>query len=474
MSADLRLLLAEPSRIAPLDPGFRPVALGNRRYLAEVQRSGKGRPLALALERDHGLVSLFTTEVRDDGAELDADTRAYTERLLKFLLWQKGGWKLTVAGPKAIADHLRDTYRVGGARAFDADIVRKVYDQDFVVEHAPDGVLPAERESASPLGGHLDGCRIGFDLGASDYKISAVKEGTVVFTTELPWDPSVQKDPEYHYAKIREGLKLAASKLPRVDAIGGSTAGIVVANEIKVASLFRAVPHDLFAAKARPIFLNLAKEWGVPFEVANDGDVTALAGGLSLRENAVLGVAMGSSEAGGWLDPQGRITGWLNELAFCPVDYSPQAAADPWSGDRGCGALYFSQQAVVKLAPAAEIALPQAHPAEQLKRVQDLHTNGDPRAAKIFETIGVYLGHAMALYADMYDYRHLLILGRVTSGCGGDLIVEHARQALAADYPEIAERVQVSLPDEKSKRVGQAVAAASLPKRRGENASAKP
>lgn len=461
----LDLLLAKPSVPAPLDPGFRPIALGNRRYLAEVRRSGKGRPLALALERDHGLVSVFRTEILPDGVGHDDATRVYAERLLKFLLWQKGGWKLTVAGPKAIADQLREAYRPGGAHAFDADIVRKVYDREFVVEHVAADRLPAERETAAPIGGHLDGCRIGFDLGASDYKLSAVKEGEVIFTTELPWDPSVQKDPDYHYAKIHEGLKLAASKLPRVDAIGGSTAGIVVGNEVKVASLFRAVPPDLFAAKARPIFLNLAKEWGVPFEVANDGDVTALAGGLSLRENAVLGVAMGSSEAGGWLDPQGRITGWLNELAFCPVDYNPQAPADPWSGDRGCGALYFSQQAVVKLAPAARIELPRGHPAEQLRFVQDLHAKGDARAAGIFETIGVYLGHAMAIYADMYDYRHLLTLGRVTSGRGGDLILENARKALAADYPGLKDRVQVSLPDEKSKRVGQAVAAASLPKR---------
>ena len=458
----LDLLLAKPLVAAPLDPGFCPVALGNRRYLAEVRRSGKGQPLALALERDHGLVSVLRTEVLPGGSGFGDATRVYAERLLKFILWQKGGWKLSVAGPKAIADQLREAYRPGGTRAFDADIVRKVYDKEFTVEHVAADGLPAERETAAPIGGHLDGCRIGFDLGASDYKLSAVKEGEVIFTAELPWDPSVQKDPDYHYAKIDEGLKLAASKLPRLDAIGGSTAGIVVGNEIKVASLFRAVPTDLFLAKGRPIFLNLAKAWGVPFEVANDGDVTA----LSLRENAVLGVAMGSSEAGGYLDPQGRITGWLNELAFCPVDYNPRATIDPWSSDRGCGALYFSQQAVVKLAPAARIELPKGHLAEQLKFVQDLHAKGDARAAGIFETIGVYLGHAMALYADMYDYRHLLTLGRVTSGWGGDLILENARKALAADYPEIKDRVQVSLPDEKSKRVGQAVAAASLPKRR--------
>ena len=124
---------------------------------------------------------------------------------------------------------------------------------------------------------------------------------------------------------------------------------------------------------------------------------------------------------------------------------------------------YFSQQAVVRLAPAAGIELPQGQPADQLKFVQDLHKQGDPRPPKIFETIGVYLGCALAHYADLYEFRHLLVLGRVTSGAGGDLIVQKAKEVLRADFPELAQKISLHLPDEKSKRVGQAVAAASLP-----------
>ena len=224
------------------------------------------------------------------------------------------------------------------------------------------------------------------------------------------------------------------------------------------------MPPELFAQKVKPLFLNLRQEWGVPLEVANDGDVTALAGAMSLQTNAVLGVAMGSSQAAGFLDADGRITGWLNELAFAPIDNNPTAAADEWSGDIGCGAQYFSQQAVVRLAPAAGIDLAKGHPAEQLKFVQELHQQGDPRPARVFQTIGVYLGYALAHYAEMYDFRHLLVLGRVTSGAGGDLIVEKATEVLRADFPELAQRLSLHLPDEKSKRVGQAVAAASLPK----------
>jgi predicted NBD/HSP70 family sugar kinase len=284
-----------------------------------------------------------------------------------------------------------------------------------------------------------------------------------VYTTEIPWDPRAQDDPDWHYRKINDGLRLAAKHLPRVDAIGGSSAGIYVDNKVMVASIFRAVPPELFAKKVKPLFLNLRQEWGVPLEVANDGDVTALAGAMSLQTNAVLGVAMGSSQAAGFLDAQGRITGWLNELAFAPIDYNPGAAADEWSGDLGCGAQYFSQQAVVRLAPAAGIVLEKGNPAEQLKFVQELHQQGDPRPPKIFETIGVYLGYALAHYAEMYDFHHLLVLGRVTSGAGGDLIVQRASEVLSADFPELAQKLSVHLPDEKSKRVGQAVAAASLP-----------
>jgi predicted NBD/HSP70 family sugar kinase len=312
-------------------------------------------------------------------------------------------------------------------------------------------------------GGHLKGCRIGFDLGASDHKVSAVVDGEAVFTEESPWDPKNQANPEYHYHHLSAALHRAAAHLPRVDAIGGSSAGIIVDNEIRVASLLRSVPKRLFP-KAAAVFKRIQKQWGVPLVVMNDGDVTALAGALSLGEKGMLGVAMGSSEAGGFMDRRGRILGWLNELAFAPVDYNPAAPADEWSGDRGVGALYFSQQAVNKLLPAAGIAVPaEMGQPERLKEVQALMTQGDERAAKIYETIGVYLGYAIPHYADFYDFTHMLVLGRVTTGQGGDIVIAKAREVLAAEFPAVAGRIAIHVPDEKSRRVGQAVAAASLP-----------
>lgn len=309
----------------------------------------------------------------------------------------------------------------------------------------------------------MKGCRIGFDLGASDYKFSAVIDGKAVFTDEVPWDPKTQSNPEYHYHHIVSGLHRAAAYLPRVDAIGGSSAGVIVDNEIRVASLLRAIPKKDFQ-KAAKVFKRIQKEWGVPVQVMNDGDVTALAGALSLGSRGMLGVAMGSSQAAGFMDRQGRIPGWLNELAFVPVDLQPNAAEDEWSKDKGTGVMYFSQQAVNKLLPAAKIKLPEKMGLpERLKEVQALMAKGDARAAKIYETIGIYLGCALAQYMDFYDYEQALILGRVTTGKGGDIVIDKAQEVLKKNFPEVAKKIEIRVPDEKSRRVGQAVAAASLP-----------
>ena len=446
---------------APLDPGFQPAALFNRNYVNEVRASGKGVPLVLGLERENGLVSRFETIVHSTS---DASTLIYVERLVKFLLWSRGGWKLHFGGPVSIGEAIRKTYSSRGARKFDCQMMALAYGKNFEVTVTNANLVPAAKEMQVPVGGHLKGCRIGFDLGASDYKVSAVIDGEAVFTEETPWNPKIQKSPEYHYHNISAALHRAAAHMPRVDAIGGSSAGIIVDNEIRVASLLRAIPKKDFP-QAAAVFKRLQKEWNVPLVVMNDGDVTALAGALSLEKSGMLGIAMGSSEAAGFMDKKGRILGWLNELAFAPVDYNPAAPADEWSGDSGVGALYFSQQAVNKLLPAAKIKMPAAMDLpERLVEVQNLMAKGDERAAKIYETIGVYLGYTIPHYQDFYDYAHMLILGRVTTGGGGDIVLSKAHEVLEQEFPEVAREIAMHVPDEKTRRVGQAVAAASLPK----------
>jgi predicted NBD/HSP70 family sugar kinase len=446
--------------VPPLDPGFQPAVLVNRNYVAAAKKTGQAVPLVIGLERECGLVSHYKTLVFPDA---DAATLQYVERTMKFLLWARGGWKIFIGGPQAIGEFIRKTYSPTGARKFDCDLMGATYGKTFQVVVTKPEKIPASSEMEVAAGGHLKGCRIGFDLGASDYKVSAVVDGEAIFTEEAPWDPKSQPNPEYHYHHISAALHRAAAHLPRVDAIGGSSAGIIVDNEIRVASLLRTIPKKDFP-KAVGIFKRIQKEWNVPVMVMNDGDVTALAGALSLRKKGVLGIAMGSSEAAGFMDKKGRILGWLNELAFAPVDYNPAATTDEWSGDRGVGALYFSQQAVDKLLPAAGISLPEKMGLpERLKEVQVLMAKGDARAAKIYETIGVYLGYTMAHYVDFYDFRHALILGRVTTGKGGDIVLAKAREVLNQEFPAVAKKIALHVPDEKSRRVGQAVAAASLP-----------
>lgn len=444
---------------APLDATFEPAVLFHRDYLASAEKSGRAVAVAIGVEREGGLLSRYETTIDPESP----DTLRYLERIVKFMLWAHGGWKVHFGGPRPIGEKIRKAYAANGERAFDAELMGRVYEQDFEVALMDRDSVPEEKEMGALLGGHLDGCRIGFDLGASDYKVSAVKNGEAVYTDEFPWNPKDQPDPAYHYRYLTEGLKRAAAHLPRVDAIGGSSAGVIVDNRIMVASLFRAVPLDRFH-EAKNIFLRIRDEWKVPMEVANDGDVTALAGAMSLKADGLLGIAMGSSQAAGYINPDGCMTGWLNELAFAPVDYQPEAAADEWSCDRGVGVSYFSQQAVNKLLPAANISLPEDMGIpERLKEVQGLMSRGDARAAKIYETIGVYLGYGLAHYAEFYDFEHVLILGRVTTGDGGEIVIDKAREVLGKEFPELSGRIRLHVPDEKSRRVGQAVAAASLP-----------
>lgn len=452
----------EPVIQPPLDSNFRPAALVNRAFRESLDRQAV--PLVISLERTGGEISRFETRIFPDDHPRAENNFTYIERLVKFLLWQRGGYRLTIGGSERVARYIKECYSPGGLRSFDSRFMsERVYERPFEVIPCRAEDLPASRESGQRLGHHLDGCRIGFDLGASDRKVSAVMDGQVIYSEEVVWQPKENPDPEYHYQEILRALKTAAEKLPRVDAIGGSSAGIIIDNRPMVASLFRSVPEQRLS-EVKDIFRRISAEMGAPLVVINDGDVTALAGSMSLGENAVLGIAMGSSQAAGYVDPNGCITGWLNELAFAPIDYSPAAPVEEWSGDVGCGASYLSQQCVFRLARAAGISIPvDLTDADKLKFVQEKLEAGHPGAVKIWQTIGVYLGYALAHYADFYTIRHVMVLGRCTSGSGGDLITTGARNVLETEFPDLAEQIRIHLPDETSRRVGQAIAAASLP-----------
>lgn len=449
----------------PLDPDFIPSSLWNRAFRQQVTKS-VSKAVKVALERESGGLSCYELTLAGSSAKEAREANLfYVDRIIKNLLWMRGGWRLYLSGPDEIVQPLLKVYSREGERAFDVDLMSKAYRESFeVIVLDQKEEFPSPQEKTRPLGGHLDGYRIGFDLGASDWKVAALAQGETVYTAEFPWLPSEAADPHYHYHHLQAALHLAAAHLPRVEAIGGSAAGIYINNEPRVASLFRSLSPELFDQAIRPLFHRLKKEWGVPLEVANDGEVAALAGAMGFKINKLLAISMGSSEAGGYINKDGYITDWLNELAFVPIDYRSDAPQDEWSGDRGCGVQYFSQQAVFRLARSAGLALDESlPPTEKLKQVQDYLKKNDRRARLIFETIGVYLGYGIAHYADFYDLDHVFILGRVSSGDGGSIIVEIAQRVLQLEFPELAEKIKFHLPDERFRRLGQAVAAATLP-----------
>jgi len=444
--------------VPELDPGFIPLHKFNTAFL-----SGAAKSVGIAVERANGEMASVETFIHGTEEMREAD-HYYINRLVKTILWMKGGYKVYVRGDEDTYNYLCSAFSKGGIQEFDWDYMAGVFEHPFEIVMCD--VLPAAVDAPKAIGGHTKGCRIGFDAGGSDRKVSAVIDGEAVYSEEVVWFPKINSDPEYHYEGIVSALKSAAAHMPRVDAVGVSSAGVFINDRTMAASLFLKVPKELFDEKVKDIYIRAITDTfgNVPYSVINDGDVTALAGAMSLGENSVLGIAMGTSEAGGYVDEEGRIKGWLNELAFIPVDANPAAMQDEWSLDIGCGVKYFSQDGVIKLAPAAGIELDESlSPAEKLKVVQGLMAQGDDRAAAIYRSIGCYLAHSLVYYNHLYGCRNVLLLGRVMSGEGGNILLDTCKKVLADEYPEISAILRLALPDEKFRRVGQSAVAASLP-----------
>ncbi|MEN8724962.1 MAG: ROK family protein [Lentimonas sp.] len=450
-----------------LDPKFVPAALWNREYRKAVAETSDNRKIRIAVDRPESTTWVYETSLLPKSDASSADTFKYCERIVKFLLWAWGGSRVRISNAPDVVEQLQAVYSADGARAFDHNFMGiTCFDEVFSVANADDAEMEEVLPPATGGVGSLKGNRLGFDLGGSDRKCAAMIDGKVVFSEEIKWSPYFEIDPSYHRAGIQDSLKRAAAHLPSVDAIGGSAAGIYINNEPRVGSLYRGISPEDFQKSIRPIFHELKAEWNdVPFELANDGDVTAMAGAMAIDDSAVLGVSMGTSLAGGYINPNGSVTGWINELAFVPVDYREGVATDEWSGDDGCGVQYFSQQGVARLLPLSGIEVSEGlgFP-EQLEVVQAKMAAGDERAAAIYSTIGTYFGYTIAHFAEFYEFRHLLFLGRVSSGQGGEIIMQEARRVLDLEFPELSKTIAFQTPDEKTKRHGQAIAAATLPK----------
>ncbi|MBP3305564.1 MAG: ROK family protein [Oscillospiraceae bacterium] len=444
--------------VPKLDPGFIPFGIWMNAY-----EKGAQKPISIAVERDQGHISVRHAKIHGTPDMADADYR-FVERYMKFLLWSIGGFRVYVCGCSDIGSKLQAAYTPNGERAFDYDFFMKLYERPLEIINLPLAACPAPNESPKPIGGHVDGCRIGFDAGGSDRKVSAVIDGQVVYSEEVVWHPKTNPDPNYQYEGILESFRTAAGKMPRVDGIGVSSAGVFIGNAPMISSIFYCVPRDRWD-EVKTVYDRAAAAIGdVPIVVANDGDVTALAGAMGMNCGSIMGLAMGTSEAVGYVDKDQNVLGWISELAFAPVDLNEDAMRDEWSTDIGVGCKYFSQDAVIKLAPRAGIELDGSlTPAEKLKVVQGLMEQDDGRAKAVFHDIGIYLAYTVVQYSRFYDIRHMMVLGRVMSGKGGEEILATCQAVLKDEFPALYETVQVMLPDENTRRVGQSVAAASLP-----------
>ena len=442
-----------------LDPDFIPFGVWRAAYL-----QGAKKPIAIALERDKGRISVHRTFIHGTPEMEEADYR-YVERYVKFLLWSTGGFRVSICGCSDLTRKLQQAYTAEGPRSFDHTFFFQLYECQLEILDLPLEACPAANEQAQPMGGNMDGCRIGFDAGGSDRKVSAVIDGECVYSEEVIWYPKLTEDPTYQYNEILAAFRTAASKMPRVDAIGISSAGVFIGNAPMISSIFYKIPRSKWDY-VKTVFDRAAAEINpdAPVMVANDGDVSALAGAMGLGKGNLMGIAMGTSEAVGYVDQDQNVLGWINELAFAPVDLNRNAMQDEWSTDYGVGCKYFSQDAVIKLAPWAGIEIdPELPLAQKLKEVQKLMEADDQRAIAVFETIGAYLAYTTVLYSQFYDIDYMMLMGRVMSGKGGDTILRVCNEILRDEYPELAAKCNVTLPDEKMRRVGQSVAAASLP-----------
>jgi len=483
----VKLLMVKPKVAAPLDPGFCPVILAKKTYLAAA-KDCKSK-LHWALPRPDGCGRYSLPVFPDDDPRVEASIEL-AKVLIQEMIWMRGASGLHLDGSKKICHAIKAAYSKGGSYEFEASQMPKVNgtpDDEFEVKMVKAEEMEAERDTPQECGKETHGCRLAFDLGKSDIKTVAIKDGKVLFSQETEWDVT-NPDPQYHFDEIVKAMKDTIEKakpkgFTRVDSVGGSATGTVSANnEATWCDIFPNVPPDVYKEKVVDIFQRIAYEVAghVPLKVINDGEVTALAAVQKIKQGNVLGISMGSSEGGGYANADGNLMGWINELCYIKIDMNPEAPTDPWTkgAHRGISHMYLGQRGVTKLASKGGVKVPEnlayPHPnmctikhedhAKCLKLVQKAMEDPEqePQVRKIYETVGVYLGYAVAQYSEFYKIDHIMILGRVSKGAGGDIMLDTAKEVLKKEFPELS-KILFHTADEHFKAVGQCIAAAALP-----------
>lgn len=488
-NAVMDLLVVEPAIKAPLDPGFAPVVLAKKKYREAAQ--GCADSVAWALVRADGCARGELKVFPEDSKYYQASV-ILAGVMIQESIWRCGASSLILKGPAGICEALKAAYSPGGTYAFEVDVMPKAFghpDKPFevtIVGRAPFGHLdlPEGKDTPQVCGKSAAGCRLAFDLGKSDIKTVAVKDGKVLDSMETEWDVT-NPDPDYHFEAIVTALKgtigrAKAQGFGDIQAVGGSATGTVSANnEATWCDIFPNVPPDVYKEKVVDIFKRIVKEVAgdVPLKVINDGEVTALAAVQKIQKGNVMGISMGSSEGGGYANADGDLMGWINELCYMKLDMNPRAPTDPWTkgAHKGISHMYLGQRGATKNAyKICDVPENYKYPhpdmctikhedhAQCLKLIQAAMKSDPDNASDLYRTCGVYLGYALAQYQEYYTIEHVMILGRVSKGDGGDLMLKTASEVLEAEFPDLP-KITFHTADDHFKAVGQCIAAAALP-----------
>lgn len=419
--------------------------------LDEFEKKGS-IPFVITVRRGDSLSFSYRMKITEDIPE----SYFYVKKIVLTLLWAVGGTEIVCFGSHLMSEYLKEQADKDEELKKSVTEMENVFCRPFVFSET-DHPIP-DKEKRIPFSSSFDGCRIGFDAGGSDRKVTATIDGNVVFSEEVLWQPKLETDYHFHYAGVMDSLSRARSHLPRVDAIGISTAGIVIDNEMAQAALFHSVPEGDRNAHVRPFFIDMMKKEfpDVPYLVANDGDVSAMGGYLLFHKNSVLGIALGTSEAAGYCI-DGAFTGWINEFGKVPFNYDRMAVHHYSMGISGAGSEYLSQKGIIRLCKNAGISF-DGTLAEQLVQIQKEAENGNPLVLQAYEDMGEYLGSALMLYRKFFSFSSVLLLGRVLTGKGGDILTKKTEEYLRSHHVGI----EVFTANEEFKRLGQSYIAAGL------------
>lgn len=422
-----------------------PITEWHRRYRSAAPGSGR---FAVRFERpDRASLCFRTGLVGSASPELVRYVRTYVHNRL----WAAGARRVVVdCGPDLFAA-LKSCFDPGGQYYHQAEMMSRVYRGPFEIVRGPVVDRSDEGSGVPAQGDPKRGRHIGVDLGGSDVKVVAMRDGELLHHEKMDWRPRGMMRGRQVLDVVEDmvGRALSAARLGRIDGIGLSTAGIVVGNRVVVSGIFSGLAAEEFDGWVAPMGAKLSRAFGgAPTQVAHDGDMTPLWAYVHMGIKRVLGLSLGTGLGAGFVDEHGQVSGMLCEVGKTILDMDAEAPEHIYNKTRGAALHYCSQNAVFRLAEGAGIALDHVDMlAEKLRRVQALVDSGDRSATAVFEAVGRDLAVAVAEFHDYFHMAHVVLVGRVTAGRGGEILLASADAALKRDFPEVADEVRLHVPD---------------------------